>query len=99
MDGGLLSRAARVGLADGPAIVGRGEITENRELLALEDHGPAFTVGKASIGAIRDFRIANHFSVGAGGLLSVNFVPDTLAPLYGGSNPVGTMAFVRLKLE
>jgi hypothetical protein len=80
-------------------LFGRGEITENRELLALEDHGPAFTVGKASIGAIRDFRIANHFSVGAGGLLSVNFAPDTLAPLYGGSNPVGAMAFVRLKLE
>jgi len=52
-----------------------------------------------SIGAVRDFRIADHFSIGAGGLVAVNFVPDSIAPLYGGNNPVGAMAFVRLKLD
>jgi hypothetical protein len=78
---------------------GRGEVTENRELLPLSGHGPAFTVGKVSVGAIRDFRIADHFSIGAGGLFSVNFVPDSIAPLYGGNNPVGAMGFVRLKLD
>jgi len=83
----------------GWTIFGRGEMTENRELLPLEDHGPAFTVGKVSLGAVRDFRIADHFSIGAGGLFSVNFVPDSLAPLYGGDNPVGAMGFVRLKLD
>ncbi|MFL6726610.1 MAG: hypothetical protein ACJ8FS_08865 [Sphingomicrobium sp.] len=77
---------------------GRGEIIENRELLHVED-GPAFRVGKVSLGAIRDFRIAEHLSLGAGGLFSVNFVPDTLAPLYGGNNPTGAMAFIRLKLN
>ena len=50
-------------------------------------------------GAVRDFKLADHLSVGAGGLLSVNFVPDALAPLYGGHNPLGAMAFVRMKLD
>jgi len=77
---------------------GRGEMTENRELLDIED-GPAFRVGRISAGAVRDFRIADHLSLGAGGLFSANFVPDPLAPLYGGHNPAGAMAFVRLKLN
>lgn len=80
-------------------VFGRGEITENRELLKGEEHGRAHRVGKVSLGAVRDFRVADHLSVGAGGLLAVNFVPDGLAPLYGGSNPLGAMGFVRLKLE
>ena len=41
-------------------VFGRGEITENRELLDTRAHGPAYRVGKISIGAIRDFKIANH---------------------------------------
>ena len=77
----------------------RGEITENRELLDIEEHGEAFRVGKVSVGAIRDFRVAEHFTLGAGGLVALNFVPDGLAPLYGGNNPLGAMAFVRLKLD
>ena len=80
-------------------VFGRGEITENRELLDLEEHGPAYRVGKVSLGAVRDFRIAEHFTLGAGGLLAVNFVPDSLAPLYGGHNPIGAMGFLRLKLD
>lgn len=80
-------------------IFGRGEITENRELVDLVDHGPAYQVGKVSLGAVRDFRIAEHFTLGAGGLLGVNFVPDSLAPLYGGNNPIGAMGFLRLKLD
>jgi hypothetical protein len=83
----------------GWTVFGRGEVTENRELLGLHEHGPAFTVGKASLGAVRDFRIAKHLSLGAGGLFAVNFVPRSIAPLYGGNNPVGAMAFVRLKLN
>jgi hypothetical protein len=79
-------------------LFGRGEMTENRELLAV-DHGPAFRVRKASVGALRDFPIAEHVSLGAGGLFSVNSVPDDLGPLYGGEHPTGAMAFVRLKLN
>ena len=80
---------------------GRGEITENRELVELEgeEHGPAFRVGKISAGAVRDFRVADHLSLGIGGLLAVNFVPDGLAPLYDGANPTGAMGFLRLKLD
>ena len=83
----------------GWTIFGRGEVTENRELLADEHHGEAQPVGKISIGAVRDFRIAEHLSLGAGGLVAVNFLPRGLEDLYGGSNPLGAMAFVRLKLD
>jgi hypothetical protein len=79
-------------------LFGRAELVENRELTDVED-GPAYRVGKASLGAVRDFRIADHLSVGVGGLASLNVVPDALAPLYGGNNPVGAMGFVRLKLD
>ena len=80
---------------------GRGEITENRELVHAhdEEHARAYRVGKVSLGAVHDFRIAEHLLLGAGGLFSLNFVPGDLAPLYGGSNPTGAMAFLRLKLE
>jgi hypothetical protein len=78
---------------------GRGEITENRELVTDVENGPAYRVGKVSLGAVRDFKVAEHFSLGLGGLFSVNFVPDALAPLYGGHNPTGAMGFVRLKLD
>jgi len=80
-------------------VFGRGEMTENRELLDAEVHGPAFRVGKISLGGLKDFRIAEHFSLGVGGLFAVNFVPNGLTPLYGSHHPVGTMAFIRLKLD
>jgi hypothetical protein len=84
----------------GWTLFGRGEMTENRELSTdPNDHGPAFTVGKVSLGVIRDFRVAEHFSLGLGGLFAVNFVPDGLAPAYGGHSPTGAMGFVRLKLD
>ena len=82
----------------GWTVFGRGEVAENRELTDDPD-GPAYRVGKASLGAVRDFRLADHLSVGAGGLFSVNFVPDALVPLYGSHNPTGAMGFVRLKLD
>jgi len=79
-------------------LFGRGEMAENREL-TLADDGPAYAVGKVSIGAVRDFKIADHLLLGAGGLFSVNFLSDTLAPRYGGRNPTGAMGFIRLKLD
>ena len=80
-------------------LFGRGEMVHNRELLPLDEQGPAFRVGKVSLGAVRDFRLLPNLSLGAGGLFAVNFVPDALAPFYGGHNPTGVMAFVRLKLD
>jgi hypothetical protein len=89
---------------NGWAWFGRAEITENRELVEADgegddEHGPAFRVGKVSAGAVRDFRAAEHLTLGIGGLASVNFVPDGLAAEYGGNNPLGAMAFVRLKVD
>jgi hypothetical protein len=43
--------------------------------------------------------IAAHVSLGAGGLVSLNFVPEAMAALYGGDNPIGAMGFVRLALH
>ena len=80
-------------------LFGRGEITENRELLETEEHGPAFRVGKVSVGAVLDFSFGKNLSLGAGGLFAVNFVPRGLEPLYGSRNPTGMMAFARLKLD
>jgi len=80
-------------------IFSRGEITQNSELVESEDgHGPAYRVAKASVGIVRDFRIAKHLSIGVGGLVSINAVPDALAPLYGGHHPTGAMGFVRFRL-
>jgi hypothetical protein len=83
----------------GWTLFGRAELTENRELEPDEHHGEAHSVGKVSLGALRDFRIAEHLKLGAGGLVALNFVPDALAHSYGGHNPIGAMAFVRLKLD
>jgi hypothetical protein len=79
-------------------LFGRAEETRNRELVQGQDE-PAYSVGKVSLGAIRDFRVADHLALGAGGLFSLNFVPDGLAPFYGGHHPTGTMAFLRLKIR
>ena len=79
-------------------LFGRGEWTENRELTDVED-GPAYRVGKISLGAVNDFPVAKHLSIGVGGLFAVNFVPDALAALYGGHNPTAATGFVRLKLH
>ncbi|MCL6740947.1 hypothetical protein LZ518_07360 [Sphingomonas sp. RB56-2] len=91
---------AEASLKHGPwTVFGRGEVTENRELVDAEEHGPAFSVGKVSLGAIHDFKLGDQVALGLGGLLALNFVPDDLKPLYGSSNPVGAMGFVRLKVE
>jgi hypothetical protein len=79
---------------------GRGEATDNRELLdTLDDHGRAYRVGKLSLGALRDFSLTPHVVAGVGGLLAVNFVPQALREDYGSARPLGAMVFVRLKLE
>ena len=84
---------------DAWTIFARAERTENDELVFTGGHhGPAYTVGKASIGVIRDFQAAPHLKLGVGGLYARNWVPSGLDALYGGS-PDGAMAFVRLKVD
>lgn len=84
-------------------LFGRGEITENNELIAHHDddgdhHGEAFRIGKVSLGLLREFTLAPHLKLGLGGLYAFNFVPDAIEPVYGG-NPNGAMAFIRLKVD
>jgi len=87
-----------VGLGDW-TLFGRAEYAENNELLSVGGHhGPIFKVGKASLGAVRDFQVADKVKFGVGGLVTANFVPAALEALYDG-DPKGAMGFVRLKIE
>jgi hypothetical protein len=78
-------------------VFSRFEVTRTDELagaLVL----PAQTVSKLSAGVIHDWRLSGQLKLGLGGLVAINFIPDVLAPSYGGSHPLGTMIFLRLKL-
>ncbi len=61
-------------------------------------HGDVAKVAKLSLGAIRDWRVAESLKFGVGGLLTANAVPGALKGDYG-SSPTGAMAFVRLVVE
>ena len=78
----------------------RAEREKNAELVVLGPlQGTAYTVGKTSIGAVRDFPLTGTVSVGIGALYAFNFVPGPLAALYGRSDPQGTMVFLRLRID
>ena len=78
----------------------RAEREKNDELIVLGPmQGTAYTVGKTSIGAIRYVAVIGKVRIGLGALYAFNFVPDALAPLYGRTDPQGTMVFVRLSIE
>jgi hypothetical protein len=79
-------------------IFGRGELIETNELGAGGHHGPIETVGKISLGVVRDFDVSENVRLGIGGLYSFNFVPDSLEPSYGG-DPDGAMVFLRLAVS
>jgi hypothetical protein len=80
-------------------IFSRAERVENDELtVTAGGHGPVYTVGKVSLGAVRDWPVTNHLSVGLGALYAFDFVPSALAAAYG-DDPRGGMVFTRLKLR
>ncbi len=80
-------------------LFGRAEYAQNNELdPAAGHHGPRHAVGKVSLGAIRDFRVAPNVRLGLGAQATQNFVPAALEPLYAG-DPRGAMAFIRLKID
>jgi hypothetical protein len=98
LDAAILESAVK--LNDAWTVFSRAEWTQNDELLDLGiDHGPSFDVGKVSAGAVHDWRVAEHVKFGLGALYAVNFVPRALKPFYGGDEPKGAMAFVRLKVD
>jgi hypothetical protein len=95
LDAWVLESALKL---DAWTIFGRAERTENNELVSVGGHhGPTYDVGKLSLGAVHDFRIADHLTFGVGGLYAFNFVPSGLKASYGG-DPNGAMAFIRLKI-
>ncbi|HEX3701519.1 MAG TPA: hypothetical protein VHV27_12695 [Phenylobacterium sp.] len=98
--GGLDGFALESALKPTPVwtIFARAERVDTDELTTLAA-GPVFTVGKVSLGAVRDWPLTPHWSVGLGGLYAVNFVPGGLRGAYGGAEPAGAMGFMRLKLH
>jgi hypothetical protein len=58
--------------------------------------GRIFTVGKLSLGYIRDLHVAPHVKLGLGGLVSRYAFPASLDHAYG--NPTSYMLFLRVKL-
>lgn len=97
-DGWLLESAVHPD--DRWTVFARAERIETYELVpgVGGGHGPLYTVGKASVGVVRDWRIAEHVRFGLGGLYAMNRVPTALEPLYGG-DPDGAMIFLRLKID
>ncbi len=81
-------------------IYGRAERIDNDELLAnvFYHNGPPITVGKLELGAIRNFRVADHIKLGIGAQGARNFVGQVLSAAYGGDQ-WGAMGFVRVKID
>ena len=71
----------------------RGEVDREPRTQSASD--AIDTVGKISLGVIRDFAVSENVKLGIGALYTVNFVPDALEPSYGG-DPDGAMVFLRL---
>lgn len=97
-DGWLLESA--VSPDDRWTVFARVERIETDELVpgVGGGHGDLYVVGKASVGAVHDWRLAENVRFGLGALYSVNQVPGALEPVYGG-DPDGGMIFMRLKVQ
>ena len=80
-------------------VFARAERVDNDELLPAPGalKGPAYTVGKLSAGAIRDFDVARHLSFGLGALASRSLTPAPLDPAYGGDR-TSAMGFIRFTI-
>ncbi len=95
---------------DAWTLFSRAEFEQNNELTAEDESiqatalpappGPtrAYGVGKISLGAIRDWRAAEHLKVGVGALYDWAFVPPPIGGVYGPA-PHGVMGFVRVKVD
>ncbi|HTT99145.1 MAG TPA: hypothetical protein VMF58_13935 [Rhizomicrobium sp.] len=81
--------------ADLWTVFARAEWEENNELIAS---GTKESVGKLSLGVIKDWRVAEHWKVGLGGSYDFVFVPGALKAAYG-SDPHGTTIFTRIAVD
>ena len=83
---------------NGPwTIFSRIEAIETDELGDHGHHGEVENVMRASLGASHDFRLSDSVVMALGASLTQNWTSGALSPLYDG-DPVGAMAFVRLKI-
>ncbi len=80
---------------DAWTIFARGESIDSDELVPTAG---IQTAGEFTLGAIHDWRVAEHAKFGLGALAAFDFVPGALTPSYG-AGPHGTMVFVRLVAE
>jgi len=100
LDGFLLE--SELVLHDTHTIFARAERVDEDELFddatAVDTalRGRIFTVGKLSLGYIRDLHLAPHVKLGLGGLVSRYEFPAELDHAYG--NPTSYMLFLRVKL-
>jgi hypothetical protein len=97
LDGWLLETAFK------PAfpwtLFARAEAAQPEDLLpGLDAHATPPTVGKLSVGAIHDWRVAAHLTAGLGALYDFDFTPAPLKTAYG-PDPHGAMGFMRLKID
>jgi hypothetical protein len=85
---------------DRHTLFARAENDEKSELFPPASllHGGAFRVSTLSLGYVYDIPVAEHLSLGLGGLGSFYDLPATLAPAYGNS-PVSYILFTRVKLK
>jgi hypothetical protein len=73
----------------------RGEWEENNE---IAPGGLISGIGEVSLGAIRDFKLAEHWKAGLGALYAFDLVPARVVPTYG-TNPHGAMVFFRIAAQ
>ena len=78
-------------------IFSRVEAIETDELGDHGHHGAVENVWRASLGAARNFRLSDSVVLALGASLTQNWTSGALSPLYDG-DPMGAMAFVRLKI-
>jgi len=94
LDGMLIEAAFRSN--DAWTFFTRAEQVDQDELSGVE-HGPAYTVRKLSLGAIRDFRVSELVKVGVGAQVSAFDIEEPLGSTYG--DPTAATVFVRLKID
>jgi hypothetical protein len=72
-------------------VFARAESVETGELAP----GPIRTVGEATLGAIRDFRVVRHLKAGLGAAYTIDFAPAALTSTYA-NDPRGAILFARI---
>jgi hypothetical protein len=92
--GGFIAESA-VKPSDPWTVYARAETVDNAELAAS---GAVERVAEVTIGVVHDWRVRRHLKFGLGAQQTFDFVPGALGAAYG-SDPRGTMAFVRLKID